>query len=162
LGTDRLSDALRGELECLDALLSCAQRKAEAAVGDDLAGLLSVLERECSLTDKAKLLEGERKEAVAELVASLAIASPSPSLGEIARVLPDEEGRLLEDLRREVLSSAERLRAANVKNAALLTQALEFANFNLRLLGVGSGDAGYNRDGGRRQASPSAVVDEVF
>ena len=162
MGTVRLSDALRGELECLEALLECARQKAEAAVNDDLAGLLSILERECSLADRVKIIDGERVEAVAELAASLAITSPSPSLGEIVRSLPSEDGRALEGLRRDILSSAERLRSANTRNAALITQALEFTNFNLRLLGTGSGHAGYNRDGGRTEAAPSAVVDEVF
>lgn len=157
----RLIDALKGELSCLEELLDCAERKAEAVIRDDVVGLLSVLERECSITERARVMESERRRAAAELAGCLSLAVPNPALREIARMLPEEESALLENLRRDILSCAERLRAANSRNAALVAQALEFANFNLRLLGVGAGGAGYDRDGGCTEASPSVVVDQV-
>ncbi|MGE5653847.1 MAG: flagellar protein FlgN [Bacillota bacterium] len=150
-----LMTILNNELPILDALVQIGERKRDAMLSDDLAGIDETVAQETTLLKRLQDEEGR----VAQVLAKL---EPLVGSHQLPDLIASPHCPCSEELKRlyeQTASLAAALQNITQQNKALIAQSLTYANLTVRAMMGKTQTPGYTATGTQTKGNPNRRLD---
>lgn len=132
----QLIDILEAELQNYTKLLELSDKKTAVIVKNDVDKLKSITAEENSIVDNNRELEKKRETVMDNISKVLNKDKSTLSLSVLAELLKNQAGEQskLRDLNTSFKQTLNNLKIVNEKNGVLISQALEYVDYNINTI----------------------------
>ncbi len=130
---EELVSNMKEQIEYYNELLQISTEKTSVIINNDIESLSKINTVENMLVVRLERLDKKNKEVISDIIMVTGKKVDRVSVKAIVPILSEEEGKALEKLADDLISSATKMKEINEKNKELVNTSLQFSDFSMNL-----------------------------